>query len=412
MSIKKNLMILSRVYDASISKLPFIEDIQLPLRSQIILNRYKKRRERYNKICVEKKLLYSKENTISLLKKRFADNATKINKKEIGQIHTFAFIPIFSWHYELLDDLYELGNVTHFDYLKFGFCVKELHNARSAKRLELMNDIAFNYIKGAHSKEAIDWIFLYGTGAEISPSFLQKITNELRIPTVIMCLDDKQSWVFGEPLDTHRKGQVDLVEHADLNWTSSRVACEWSLAENGRPIYLPEGCNSKVYYPKETAKNIEVSFLGQKYGYRASVIRYLQRNSINVNVFGNGWGTKYMKDEMEVVSLYNRSKINLGLGGIGAAEYLTNVKGRDFSIPCTGGGLYLTSFNPDLALHFNIGKEILCYRSREEMVELIRYYLKHSDEAEEISIAGRNRCLREHRWLHRYIEICKTLGIL
>jgi spore maturation protein CgeB len=77
-----------------------------------------------------------------------------------------------------------------------------------------------------------------------------------------------------------------------------------------------------------------------------------------------------------------------------------------------GGGVYLTSFNSDLAQHFIIGEEILCYRTREEMIELIRYYLDRPDKARAISRRGREHCLTEHRWLHRYQRICRILGIL
>jgi spore maturation protein CgeB len=74
--------------------------------------------------------------------------------------------------------------------------------------------------------------------------------------------------------------------------------------------------------------------------------------------------------------------------------------------------LYLTSFNPDLAQHYDIGNEIACYRSRDEIIELIRYYLARPDEAREVAERGRQRCLSEHRWLHRYQHICETLGVL
>ena len=108
----------------------------------------------------------------------------------------------------------------------------------------------------------------------------------------------------------------------------------------------------------------------------------------------------------------NRSCINLSMGGIGYSEALTNVKTRDFEIPGTGGGVYLTSFNPDLAQHFEVGREILCYRNRNEMVELIRYYLSHPEQAREIAMRGRARCLADHRWLYRYRHVCQVLGIL
>ena len=46
------------------------------------------------------------------------------------------------------------------------------------------------------------------------------------------------------------------------------------------------------------------------------------------------------------------------------------------------------------------------------MLELIRYYLTHPEEARVIARRGRRRCLDEHRWLHRYQHICRILGIL
>ena len=112
---------------------------------------------------------------------------------------------------------------------------------------------------------------------------------------------------------------------------------------------------------------------------------------------------------MEVI---NRTRINLGMGGIGYSESLTNVKARDFEVPGTGGGMYLTSFNTDLARHFVVGHEIACYRNREELVELVRYYLARPEEASAMAARARARCLAEHRWLHRFQKICRILGIL
>jgi spore maturation protein CgeB len=100
------------------------------------------------------------------------------------------------------------------------------------------------------------------------------------------------------------------------------------------------------------------------------------------------------------------------MGGIEYSESLTNVKGRDFEVPGTGGGMYLTSFNPDLAQHFEVGREIVCYSNRDEMVELIRHYLARPEEADAIAQRARARSLREHRWLHRYQSMLRIFGVL
>ncbi len=88
------------------------------------------------------------------------------------------------------------------------------------------------------------------------------------------------------------------------------------------------------------------------------------------------------------------------------------MKGRDFDIPCTGGGLYLTTYNADLAQHFRVGEEILCWHSYDEMLELLRYYLPRPDECREMARKARERCLREHRWSHRYIRVLQELVVL
>jgi len=387
---------IAETYDKAVGTVPTLEDALMPWRASFLLKRYRKRRERYCAICEEKKLVYDEKNSIHSIRKRLADRGCSPKKKSLGAIHTFAFIPRVGWHFHLFDDLDMLGPVTEFDYVAYGYETRVLHAANDVRLLDEMNAVAFQKLVEAHRKNPIDWVFVYANGSQVSPRFIQKIVDDFGIPTVNMCLDDKQSWDWGT-VGKHSKGQKDIGKVFDLSWTSSRLACEWYLAEGGRPIFLSEGCNSQIYSPIPVEKqDIPVSFIGQRYGFRSSVIRFLKRHGIDIHVFGPGWGTKTVGGK-EFVEILCRSVINLGLGGIGSVEYLTNVKGRDFEIPCAGGGIYITSFNSDLALHYHIGKEIVCYRSRDEMLELVRYYLNHPDEAKEIAAAGRIRCVREHR---------------
>jgi spore maturation protein CgeB len=261
--------------------------------------------------------------------------------------------------------------------------------------------------RDAHKKKPVDWVFCYGGGQDISASVIKQIKNEFGVPAINMTFDDKHGWA-GPFCGEHCTGAKDITKEFDVFFTSARVACEWHLAEGGRALYMPEGFDSTNFYPEICAKDIPVSFVGASYGFRKSVIRFLHKHGVNIHAFGNGWPNGFANDPVEI---FNRSVINLGMGGIGYSESLTNVKGRDFEIPGTGGGVYLTSFNPDLAQHFIIGEEILCYRNRDEMLELIRYYLAHPEEANAIAQRGRERCLREHRWLHRYKRMTEIIGL-
>lgn len=372
---------------------------------------YTARRDFYAAVADARALSYEESEIESSIRERFARRGYSPACRRVGEVHTFAFVPGRAWHRDLLPDLEALGPVTHFDYVTLGFRASTVINGHKdgfAER-KAMNELILPALKQAHARRRVDWVFVYASGLEISATTIQKIADELGIPTVNMCFDDKQSWA-GIWVGDHRSGQVDIASVFDLSWTSARVACEWYLAEGGRPIYLPEGFHIGKCRPISRFPDIPVSFVGAAYGFRPEIVRFLRRHGIPVRVYGSWWpDSEWAVDPSEISS---RSLINLGMGGINFSENLTNVKARDFEIPATASGAYLTTFNADLAQHFAIGEEILCYQSREELLELTRYYLKHPDESRLIAQRGRERCLRDHRWFHRYLRICKVLGIL
>ncbi len=392
-------------------KFPLWREFWAFFRSRQLHHSYARRRERYARIAQQHGIIYDEASVINDIRARLRNRGYTVTPKPPGDIHTFAFVPQQEWHHHLLPDLRELGPLTVFDYVSLGFDWREFKKADrdGLARRRAMNDMVLPALKAAHAECPVDWVFVYASGLEISASVIQRITGELGLPCVNMCLDDKHSWT-GAWMGDHPAGQIALAPVFDLSWTSARVACEWYLVEGGRPLYMPEGFEASAYGPREVEQDIPVSFIGGAYGFRPAVIKYLRRNGVAIQTFGRGWSSASWVSDM--VEIFNRSRINLGMGGIGYSDSLTNVKGRDFEIPGTGGGVYLTSFNPDLAQHFVIGEEILCYRNLDEMLELIRHYLARPEEARAIARRGRERCLREHRWLHRYQKVLTNLGIL
>ena len=113
-----------------------------------------------------------------------------------------------------------------------------------------------------------------------------------------------------------------------------------------------------------------------------------------------------------MVRLFRRSKIILGLGGIGWSPDLKNVKARDFDGPAVGTAVYLTSYNPELAEHFDIGKEIGCFSSADECVEVAQDLLANQGRRQSIAQRGRERCLRAHTWVGRFERVLEVLGVL
>jgi spore maturation protein CgeB len=71
----------------------------------------------------------------------------------------------------------------------------------------------------------------------------------------------------------------------------------------------------------------------------------------------------------------------------------------------------LTTYNWELALHYEIGKEILCYRTVEELIEVFSYHRRRPKLCLEIARAAYRRCLTDHTWEKRFRELFQHLGL-
>jgi spore maturation protein CgeB len=120
-----------------------------------------------------------------------------------------------------------------------------------------------------------------------------------------------------------------------------------------------------------------------------------------------------LSDE-DLVRTFNRIKVNLGFAACwidqNSQERITQVRLRDFEVPMSGG-FYLTEYQEELEEFFDIGSEIVCYRSKEDLLEKIRFYVKRPDLRNQIREAGRRRCLSDHTWERRFEVVFKAMGL-
>jgi SAM-dependent methyltransferase len=73
------------------------------------------------------------------------------------------------------------------------------------------------------------------------------------------------------------------------------------------------------------------------------------------------------------------------------------------------GALLITDYKDNLAELFDIGREVVAYRSPEECVELVAYYLQHPEQAATIARAGQARTLRDHSYAANLAETSAIL---
>jgi spore maturation protein CgeB len=71
----------------------------------------------------------------------------------------------------------------------------------------------------------------------------------------------------------------------------------------------------------------------------------------------------------------------------------------------------MVEYMEELEEFFVIGKEIVCYRGKDDLADKIRYYLKHDAERNRIRQAGYQRCLRDHTWQKRLSDSFRAMSL-
>jgi spore maturation protein CgeB len=225
------------------------------------------------------------------------------------------------------------------------------------------------------------------------------------------------------------------------------------------------GCNPFLYRKINLPLKYDVTFVGQPHGDRRRTIQLLREAGIDFRAWGIGWDSGRLSQE-EMIRVFNQSRINLNLSN--ASVYIQNdpimnkaigsiarsldfvpfgsrirtlgahcilamksrevktknagrtndtcqnnsdqIKGRNFEIPGCGG-FTLTGKADNLDEYYEIGKEVVCFKDTNDLVDKVHYYLKNEDERMVIAQAGYERTIREHTYVHRFTEIFRHIGL-
>jgi len=148
-------------------------------------------------------------------------------------------------------------------------------------------------------------------------------------------------------------------------------------------------------------KKYDVTFIGYQKGNRADFVRYLKNNGIKIRVFGWFWDKCLdLKDiyfgipnNQEMVKIINQTKINLcfteGIGGI------LHIKARvPEIISCKS--FILTQYFSGYLDFFKNNKEIVMFKTKEDLLEKIKYYLENEEEREEIAERGYKKMVNKY----------------
>ncbi len=254
-----------------------------------------------------------------------------------------------------------------------------------------------------------DLVFFYARPLLLSDAVFDRLRKRWHAPLLGMNLDDKIQFFPYGILSSGDENYQRWARKFDLNVTNCLAATDW-YRQRGLPcIYSPQGVHQTpdLSMPASAKYQRTIGFLGSIKPERKFVVDQLLAAGVPIELFGNGWLNTQWVDNPNTV--YRNTQINLGIGFASPSLRLTTVKGRDFECPGVGA-CYLTTYNWELAEHYELGKEILCYRSIEELLEIYGYYRKRPEECLKIAQAAWNRCTNEHTWEKRFRRIFREMG--
>ena len=117
----------------------------------------------------------------------------------------------------------------------------------------------------------------------------------------------------------------------------------------------------------------------------------------------------------EMITLYSNFALSLNITELRdtyiCKHPLHKIHLRTFEIPMSGG-LEFASYTDELASYFEDGKEIVLYKSKEEMIDKAKFYLdeRNSSLVMEMKKAARKRAENEHTWQCRFNAVFKAIA--
>jgi spore maturation protein CgeB len=291
-----------------------------------------------------------------------------------------------------------------------------------------LSDALLAQVQRAHADRPVDLVLTYFYSACVEPGVIRKI-GSMGIMTA--------NWFC------NAAHQFNLVSEIAPAYNFCLVPERFRLTDYRRiganPIYCQEAANPDAYRPCGEPEQYDVGFVGQAYGERPGLIEWLLNHKTDVRVWGAGWEHFRKRrpsllparwkqtspriparliggvlSDPDVVRTFNRTRVNLGFAACWTdsttTERIAQIRLRDFEVPMSGS-FYLTEYQDELGDFFEIDSEVVCYRSREELLEKVRFYLRRPDLRAKIRQAGRQRCLRDHTWEKRFEAAFEQMGL-
>lgn len=320
-----------------------------------------------------------------------------------------------SLEYHIHDSLSFLGHdVFHVD-IKDVINIPYRYNYWATKLFPKYDINIFNKIADLVIEQKPDLVI--GTYRFIHPESIRKIKNHLKWVPVIHINPDQLTTleyqqIFASPYDAYFTKDPYIV-------TFMRDKMKLNA------FYLPEALNLRVHKPIEKDRiqlekelDIDVVAFGTMYPYRANMVSQLIRAGINVSLFGVP-DRRFPKLEItknfknEYITGERKAEILMGskivFNNFHYAE-VESVNVKYFEINGIGG-FQLCDYKPTLEEYTKVPTSKYAYKTIDEAIDLIRYYLPKQKERFQIAKEQMEHFRANHTYEHRINQVLETLKI-
>jgi spore maturation protein CgeB len=324
-------------------------------------------------------------------------------------------------------------------------CRENAQDGDLAAAKRRFGELLVHDIRQAHKDLGLDLVVAYVWDIHVFPEAIQQI-RALSVPTVLFFCNAAHQFHLVQ----------EVAPHFDYCMVPERQALSKYRAVGANPLHIQMAADPRMYRPYRGPRIYDVTFVGGLYLNRPLYVSYLAWHGIDVRVWGPRWREAARQQEAqplhrrirrvlgdvrreiqrrrgiepawyplpaqacggiledeEMVRLPGQSRICLNFSEVEdkrTGEIKRHIRLRDFEVPM-GRGLLMTGQQDELAEYYEIGREIVCYDSKEELLEKCRYYLGHPREAEAIVEAGHRRARSEHTWAHRFDQLLSHMGL-
>ena len=226
---------------------------------------------------------------------------------------------------------------------------------------------------------------------------------------------------YPDPISNFGKGYFMNAPYDALFFKDPFIVHRLSNVVLSPIYYLPECFNPTRHCRSETVGHVDdykcdITTAGNSHSWRVAVFRHLEGYDIKL------WGgpvpmwmpTSPRQGFHQGRPVYNEEKAlafcsaKIVLNSLYYAE-IWGLNVRAFEAAGIGA-FQLVDWRPGLANLFVDGKEIVTFKSMQNLKELIDHYLPRDAERREIAAAGKRRALAEHTYKHRLNLLLSTIA--